>query len=77
MQSCMKNRLNKLENHPKVEHVRKSAIVIYDPNITDTFDYSQLGAKVILFLPDNGRRLLSQENRTSIDPTLKKIANIF
>jgi hypothetical protein len=57
MKSSMEKRLQKLESALKIKQRSKCALVVCDPDIVHTFDFSFIEADYVLILPDNGHRL--------------------
>lgn len=55
MKSSMEKRLQSLESASKLDQRPKSALVVCDPDILYTFDFSFVEADHVLILPDNGR----------------------
>ncbi|MEX1013495.1 MAG: hypothetical protein WDZ27_07355 [Waddliaceae bacterium] len=61
MNTSRKKRLERIEGEKKVENQRyRSAMVVCDPEIMDSFDASMIEADFVLVLPDNGRRATGQ-----------------
>ncbi len=57
MKSSIKKRLKILENSLNIDQKHKCALVVCDPEILHTFDFSFIEAEHMVILPDNGRRL--------------------
>ena len=58
MKKSMKTRLGSIETKIKRATKRyRSATVVCDPEIMDSFDVSLIEADFVLVLPDNGRRV--------------------
>lgn len=65
MKSSIKKRLQNLESTLKVNQKPKCALIICDPDIMYTFDFSFIEAEHLLILPDNGHRITG-------DPAVQK-----
>jgi hypothetical protein len=57
MKSSIKKRLQTLEHNLNVDERHRCALVVCDPEILFTFDFSFIDAEHVVILPDNGRRL--------------------
>lgn len=57
MKSSLKNRLLKLEASAPAEKKHRAAKILCDPDVIHSLDFSEIDAKALLILPDNGRRL--------------------
>jgi len=57
MKSSIKKRLQTLEHNLNVDERHRCALVVCDPEILFTFDFSFIEAEHVVILPDNGRRL--------------------
>jgi len=57
MKLAIKKRLKILENILKVNQRPKCALIVCDPDILHSFDFSFVQADHVLILPDNGHRM--------------------
>ena len=57
MKSSIKKRLQNLESILKVNQRPKCALIICDPDILNTFDFSFIEADHLIILPDNRLRM--------------------